>query len=157
MLLKETAWGSIMYKPKYFSIKEYVPPQVYADRGERAWELLDDRLLMTDDALRERYGRIIINNWHSPRLIKICGGDVRSWSGLRTEESPYGSEYSQHRFGRASDKLFLDTHIDVVRNDILLHQDEFPYINFIELKTSWLHSDTRNCERIKIYTPRNLR
>jgi len=51
-----------MYKCDHFKIQELVSPGVYKDRGDKAWELLDDRLLMTLDKLRERYGPIIVNN-----------------------------------------------------------------------------------------------
>lgn len=134
-----------MHKPKYFIIQELVPPQVYEDRGEAAWELLDERLIITLDQLRDVYGPIIVNNWHT-------GGD-REWSGLRTEESPFGTRYSQHRFGRAADCLFMWADANSVRDDILRDPSNFIFINSIELDTSWLHFDVRNCDRIKTYTP----
>ena len=131
--------------PEHFIIQELVPPDVYKDRGVKAWELLDPRLLITLDALREKYGSITINNWHR--------GHKRMWSGLRTEDSPYGSQYSQHRFGRAADCLLPKVSVSEVREHILANPNEFPFINSVELDTSWLHFDVRNCDRIKTYTP----
>lgn len=131
--------------PEHFDIQELVPYEVWMDRGIKAWELLDARLLITLDQLREEYGAIIINNWHT--------GGTREWSGLRTEQSPYGTQYSQHRFGRAADCLFPRTNVNQVREDILRNPDKFPFINSIELGTSWLHFDVRNCDRIKTYSP----
>ena len=40
-----------MYKCENFSIHELVPPNVFYNRGEKAWELLDERLLITLDSL----------------------------------------------------------------------------------------------------------
>lgn len=136
-----------MYTCKHFSLHELVPPQVYNDRGEKAWELIDDRVLRTIDLLRERYGSMTINNY-------FWGGD-RRWSGLRTIGSQYYSPYSQHAFGRAVDCLFKDTTAEDVRQDIRrnLHNPIFNMIRSIELEVSWLHFDVRNCHRLKTYRP----
>ncbi len=136
-----------MHVCKHFAIHELVPQQVYEERGEKAWELLDDRLLVTLDALRERFGPMTVNNY-------FWGGD-REWSGLRTPESPYYSPYSQHTFGRAADCLFKDIKADQVRQYILARPSDpnYRYVNSVEMDVSWLHFDVRNCERIKTYYP----
>ena len=82
------------YKCKHFKIQELVSKQVYKDRGQKAWQLLDIHLLMTIDNLRNNHGRIIVNDWHR-------GGKNES-RGLRTPDSPHYSTYSQHRFNRAA-------------------------------------------------------
>jgi len=132
-----------MYIPQHFSIEELVPIDVFEERGTKAWELLDDRMLITLDQLREEYGSITINDWK-------WNGD-NQWRGLRTPDSPYYRQYSQHTFGRAADCIFNDTKIEVVREDIQANVDKFPCISSIELNTSWLHFDVRNCNRIKTY------
>lgn len=136
-----------MYKPTHFAIHELVPPAVFQERGESAWQLLDDRMLMTLDRLRKRYGPITVNNYH-------WGGE-REWSGLRTTDSPFGTQYSQHRFGRAADCLFQNISTDEVRNEILAFPDHraFALIGSVERGTSWLHFDVRNCDRIMTYYP----
>jgi len=136
-----------MYKCKHFIIQELVDPATYRMRGDKAWELLDNRLLITLDKLRNRYGRMTINNWK--------WGSDRKWSGLRTKESPYYSAYSQHTFGRAADCLFADYTAEQVRQDILNDKDhdDFKYINSLELGVSWLHFDIRNTDRIKAFKP----
>ena len=134
-----------MYKCEYFAIHELVPPHIYKQWGERAWQFLDVRALRTLDYLRRKYGKITVNNY-------IWGGE-REWSGLRTPDSPYYSETSQHTYGRAFDCLFHTAHIDKVRQDILSKPDEFPHINCIEMNVSWLHFDVRNSERIKMVYP----
>lgn len=131
--------------PKYFVVQEYVPRYVFEKWGSQAWQFLDERLLQMDFALRERFGRITINNWH-------LGGE-REWSGLRTPRSPYYSELSQHSFGRASDKLFHDTTTEEVRAYILANPTAFPFISAVELDTSWLHTDVRNVKPIFTFKP----
>lgn len=135
-----------MYKCKHFKIQELVPKHVYKDRGDKAWYLLDDRALETLDQLREQFGPVTVNNW-------MWGGG-RQWSGLRTEQSPVGTMYSQHRLGRAFDPLFR-VDIDEVRSYVLDHPDEFPYIRGIEMKVAWLHFDLGNRpgNHINTYNP----
>jgi len=135
------------YKCEHFSIQELVPPSVYQKRGEKAWELIDTRLLITLDRLRKRYGPTTVNNW-------FTGGD-RQWSGLRTPDSPYYSPFSQHTFGRAADCLFNNITAEEVRQDILADPDheDFEFINSMELGVSWLHFDVRNAKRIKTFYP----
>lgn len=135
------------YRCKHFAIHELVPPQVYRDRGDAAWQLLDERLLRTLDALRERYGQMFVNNYE-------FGGE-REWSGLRTADSPYYSPYSQHSFGRAADCLFSQVTVDQVRNEIMANPSasDFILIGSVELGVSWLHFDVRNCDRIMTYHP----
>ncbi len=136
-----------MYKCTNFRIEELVPPQVFKDRGQKAWQLLDDRMLITLDRLRERNGSMTINDW-------VWGGD-REWSGLRTADSPYYSKYSQHTYGKAYDIIFKHVTAEKVRQDILAKPDDkvFEYINSIELGVSWLHCDSRNQKRICAFHP----
>jgi len=132
-----------MYKCEHFKIQELVPPKVYEDRGEKAWELLDERALRTIDCLRHDYGTCTINNWS-------YGGD-RCWSGLRTVESPYYSPYSQHSFGRAFDCIFKHATAEEIRQDILENRRFYPHLSAMELGTSWLHLDCRNSAKIKVF------
>lgn len=136
-----------MYKCEYFAIHELVPPHVFAERGEKAWELLDERLLISLDLLRKRFGPMTVNNYY--------WGKDREWSGLRTSDSPYYSRFSQHSFGRAADCLFKNKTAEEVRKEIINYPDssDFELIGSVELGVSWLHFDVRNCERIKTYHP----
>lgn len=136
-----------MYKCKHFKIHELVPPRIFEQYESKAWMFLDERMLITLDRLRARYGPITVNNY-------FWGGE-REWSGLRTPDSPFYSPGSQHTFGRAADCLFSMTTADKVRTDILADQDGDTYklITAIEMGVSWLHFDTRNCERIKCFYP----
>ena len=132
-----------MYKCKNFKIQELVPKYVYDKRGEKAWSLLDERGLITLDQLHDKYGTMIINNY-------LWGGS-RQWAGLRTARSPYGTMYSQHRFGRAYDVIFKNWSAEEVRVDVLQNPEWFPFITSLELKVNWFHFDVRNCDRILTY------
>ena len=136
-----------MQQCTHFALHELLPKKVFEDRGDKGWELLDPKLLITLDRLRMRYGPMTVNNWY--------WGQDREWSGLRTKESPYYSPYSQHTFGRAADCLFNDISAEEVRQDILATPENhtFEYIGSIELGVSWLHFDVRNCDRIKAFYP----
>lgn len=129
-------------KSKYFSIQELVPKAIYAARGEKAWELIDERLIKTLDFIKERFplGTITVNNWK-------WGGD-REWSGLRTPVSPYYSETSQHAYGRAIDAVFSRYTAEQIRKDILKNPSLYPHIKGVELDVSWLHIDTRNVDAV---------
>lgn len=105
-----------MYTCKHLAIHEVVPRNVFHRHGEKAWELLDQRFLITLDRLRERYGSMTVNNWY--------WGKEREWSGLRTKDSPYYGDYSQHTFGRAADCLFKNDTAEQVRQDMLANPDE---------------------------------
>lgn len=129
------------YIPQFFIVQELVPPAIYHARGGVALELIDANLLITIDKLRQRYGRMIINNWH-------CGGE-REWSGLRTPGSPFYRQNSMHSYGKAVDIVPIDNSVDEIRGDIIrLYNtskgDDFKHIHGIELGVSWLHIDTRN-------------
>lgn len=136
-----------MYRCTHFAIHELVPPKVFEERGEKGWELMDERLLITLDNLRERYGATTVNNYY--------WGRDREWSGLRTPDSPYYSRHSQHSFGRAADCLFGNISAEEVRQEVLANPDDpaFQYIGSIELGVSWFHFDVRNCDRIMQYYP----
>jgi hypothetical protein len=150
-------------KAEYFKIQELVPPCVYSARGNKAWELIDDRLIYTIDQLRRKFGTTIINTWHS-------GGD-QSQSGLRTYEYylqdgnneiefnkrlveamlKFNKSYSQHKYGRAADCLFSGVTADEVREYIFTNPHKFEYINGIERNVSWLHIDVRNSDILKVF------
>lgn len=127
------------YRPKYFELRELVGPAVHAKWGERAWQFLQAPALITLDQLRERFGRIIVNNWHA-------GGTYKE-SGLRDFETSTGAGMSQHKFGGAFDTKPRDTTPQAMHAYILAHPGEFPYLTTLEAIEStptWLHFDVRN-------------
>ena len=136
-----------VYLPEYFALHELVPPEIYDKCGTRAWQLLDDRLLYTQDRLRNRFGKMKVNDY-------FWGGE-REWSGLRTPDSPFYSRTSQHSFGRATDNLFSGIEAEEVRAIILRERNnkDWRFISSIELGTDWLHYDVRNVKPILTFYP----
>ncbi len=118
-------------------LDEYIPRELYLkfkDKPHILIGLLDRRLVMADQMLRDVFGSVTINNW-------FVGGE-RNWSGIRTPDSPYYSETSQHSWGRASDKLFKNVTAQEVREYIKGMYEELG-ITCIEENVSWVHSDVR--------------
>lgn len=134
-------------KSKHFKLQEFLPKHVYKARGEKGWQLLDDRLIAVADRLKEKFpeGTMTINNW-------LWGGN-RNWSGLRTPESPDYSPYSQHTFGRAFDAVFSAYDEAEIRRYLIDNKHEFPEIKGIENFDGmvWVHVDVRNSDRVLIF------
>lgn len=138
------------FRPPSFIIQELVPPDIYAALGERAWELLDPRATQTLQQLRDRFGPLIVNNWHQ-------GGPFKE-SGLRSLTTPTGAKYSQHRYGRAFDCKVKQTEPPGVAAYVLKHAAEFPHLTTIEntdATPTWFHFDVRahNKEGIWVVNP----
>ncbi|TNE75521.1 MAG: hypothetical protein EP334_10150 [Gammaproteobacteria bacterium] len=143
-----------MYRCKHFDIRELVPEQEYRAYGEACWWFLDVRMLMTLDALRERYGLVVVNTWHSPVLQQHYG--YRHQSGFRNRHqyasmADYLKSHSQHKYGRAADCLIPSTTAAQVRKDVLENPDWFPLITAIEDGVNWFHFDVRNCEPVMVF------
>ena len=127
-----------MYRPANFAIHELVSPEIYAQRGQRGWELLDERALRALQDLRDRFGRIRINDYE-------FGGKYR-YSGFRPPECTVGAKLSQHRFGRAFDCKFHDHTAKEVYHHIVDNPEDFPLITTLEnidYTPTWLHMDVR--------------
>jgi hypothetical protein len=136
----------VIYQPKFFIVQELVSPEVYQQRGERAWELLDTYLLVTLDQLREEFGPIIVNNWHA--------GGTFKYSGLRPLTGGVGAEFSQHRFGRGSDDKPQAVTPQEMHARILAKPEKFPYLRVleaIEATPTWVHTDVRHHNRPGIW------
>jgi hypothetical protein len=123
---------------QHFAIQELVPEEVFLARGQRAWQLIDNRLIENYDALREQLGTpITINDWTS--------GGNRSASGLRVPGMAHFSLYSMHTFGKAGDSVCSIPAQDI-RNMIKAGEIEMPHPACFEEfdGMSWFHMDVRN-------------
>jgi len=130
----------------HFRIEELVSEELFnLVKTDKLWDLFDERLLDTIDALKEKFpeGSMTINNW-------LWGGD-RDQSGLRTKNSKYYSPTSQHSIGKAIDCIFSKYRTDSVRQYIINNPDEFPYIKGIELDVSWCHFDVRSRDEVLLF------
>ncbi|MBF84570.1 MAG: hypothetical protein CL489_08860 [Acidobacteria bacterium] len=143
----------MFYEPKKFTVKELVPPEVYEARGEKALELIDVRIVMILDHLREKLDKpITVNSW--------SWGGHYSQSGLRDvghygSSEKYFNSFSQHKYGRGVDFRVKGMTAEEVRQYIYDHKDEgaLKYVTFVEEDVSWVHVDVRNCERITRWSP----
>ena len=126
-------------------------PLTFIERGESAWELLDARAIVTLDQLRDKFGPLTVNTWHTNESHPTRGFKYR---GFRPWTCPEGAKFSQHKYGRAFDCSSRRVTAEEMRQYILEHHDDFPFINCLELDVDWLHFDTRNVtQRIKLVRP----
>jgi hypothetical protein len=132
------------HKAIHYDVREFVPESVYLDRGEKAWQLIDIRLVENYDALKENlcrlYGRdiaVTINDW-------LWGGS-RVASGLRIPGQAHYSRYSQHPFGRAGDSV-CEIPAQDIRDHIKAEEIVLPHAACFEEfdGMGWLHMDVRN-------------
>jgi hypothetical protein len=128
------------YHPKYFALNEVIPPTIIAERGERAWSLMDDRILRGADWLREMFGPAVING--------RFGGKVFTESGLRDPFTATGAKFSQHKFGRALDLKFTrvtakEVYEYIIRNPGEARANGITTVEDIAFTGNWLHIDAR--------------
>lgn len=125
-----------MYKCKYFKIEELVSRSIFEKYGDIAWQFFDPLALRTLDQIREQFGQLLVNNWHS--------GGTLQYRGYREKACTVGAVNSQHRHGRAFDCSSKMFSAEDMRAVILTHQHKFPLLAVIEMDVSWLHFDVRN-------------
>jgi len=130
-----------------FELSEYIHPAILERVGDRALDFLHPNLIITVQALRDKFGAIRING----------GGFVDS--GLRTPYGDVGAALSAHRFGTAADLKFAESEVIDVFNYINTHPSEFPFISRMEnaiITKTWLHIEVgshRGKEAINIFNP----
>ncbi len=112
----------------------------------KLWLLFDDRTLKFLDALRERVGPLTVNDWW-------WGGNFQ-YRGFREHGCGWGSETSQHYFGRAIDCTSAKYTAQELR-DLILAGTLYlgHYVKGVEKDVSWLHFDMRNMETIQWFKP----
>ena len=127
-----------------FIIQELVPESVYLARGEKAWQLIDYRLIDNLNALRTQLGvPMTINNWHV--------GGQRTQSGLRIPGQVHYKPYSQHTYGRAADPICeipAQEIRDMIKEGVEI---KLPHYACFEDNVSWTHMDVRNTGENKHY------
>lgn len=119
-----------------FVIQELVPPETYAELGEKAWGLFDKRILIALSTIRQKNGvAVTVNNWH-------LGGPFR-YRGWRPKDCPVGAPLSAHKDGKAIDCGIAGKTPEESRQWIRDNHNE-PGINLItriERGVNWLHID----------------
>lgn len=149
-----TYWLENKYYPRWFSLYELLPPEVYSyddmmakeKHLQKGWALLDNKLLITIDIVRDIVNKpLICNTWYQDGDRKNCG--------YRTVGCTIGALKSQHKLGKAVDLICPYISAEEIRQLIINNQDKLPYPIRIENGVSWLHIDTKdmNYEGKKIY------
>lgn len=135
----------LIHKPRFFTAAELVPEDTFKILGEKAIEILiDPRILITLDQLRERYGKLIVNDWS-------FGGSLQM-SGWRPGNATTGAMFSQHKYGRAIDVHPQAVTVEEMRHDIQKRPDRkcYEFVTAVELEVGWFHFDVRNNQTGKI-------
>ena len=124
---------------KHFKVQELVSEGVYNALYEHSLSTIDNRIITFLESLREALGKpITVNTWH-------VGGNLQ-WRGLRTKDSPWYSEKSQHSVGKAVDFDLKGMSAEEVRQWLITNRN-LPWvkcIGFIEDGTNWVHVDVRD-------------
>ena len=126
---------------KNFILQELVPPEIYHQFGEKAWQFLDPRLVSLADYVREFFNKpMTINNWDS--------GGTMTLRGFRPPATAIGGNLSQHKFGRAIDININDMSAQAVYKAIIDNKADFMAHNLstvenINATPTWCHLDIR--------------
>ena len=137
-----------MYKCKWFKLSELLPQELFKDEN-KGWDIFDERLKITLDAIREILGvPLICNNWKH--------GGSRGHSGARTKNSPYfrlGSYHSvrKDRKVMAADVISTRMTAQEMRDILARNHSKLPYPIRIEEGVNWLHVDVAEVVGYKIY------
>lgn len=141
----------MVYKSKYFNIKELVSPIVFKAYGDFAWSFFDEQLLKDLDLLRELWGNpLIINDWSWGGVYKESGLRCNVDYLVKSKSKPY---LSAHTMGKAVD---IKTHTHSNKKlylFILANQEKFKSFNRLEdiKKTNgWVHVDMFQAKGDKI-------
>ena len=132
-----------MYASKHFQDCEFLPKSWMDTYGPAAMLAMDERILISIDAIREYFAvPVIVNNW--------AKGGAFSFRGLRTPGCLQYKPDSQHSFGRAIDFDVQGLSAEYVRGIILKEQARWPLITRMEIGTAWVHVDCANTGSAKI-------
>lgn len=126
---------------KYFEIEEFVPPQIFKQYQQKSLWFIDPKIIEIATAYREFFDQpVIINNWYN--------GGPYSYRGYRPPRVNIGSEYSQHKFGRAFDCNIGKMTSKEAYEQVTKNFDHFSKYGLTTLENykftdGWLHSDCR--------------
>lgn len=137
----------------YFDVREFVPPQIWNKFKESSIWFIDPKVIAIATAYREFFNvPIIINNWYN-------GGSFM-YRGYRPPRANVGSEYSQHKMGRAFDCHTTAMSSRELHKLIIDNQKHFMEFGLTTLEDpafspTWVHSDCRptNMNELLIVKP----
>ena len=126
---------------KYFSIKEFVPPEIYNQFSDKAWQFIDPRVTLLADFIRDYFGKpMTINDWYR--------GGTLTLRGFRPPTTTVGGTLSQHKFGRAFDFNIVGMTPHEIYDKIMSDKLTFMVkglttMENIEYTQTWNHVDVR--------------
>lgn len=127
------------YRPKHFKLAELVDPHFLTMPEDEVWAMLDENALRAIDALRDKFGPLLIN------------GRGYTESGLRRSNTKTGAKFSQHKVGKAFDikPLQKGVTVRVMYDWIIANQTEsyamgIRRVEDIRFAPSWTHIDSKD-------------
>lgn len=128
------------YRPKHFKLAELVDPWFLANHSEdECWAMLDENALRAIDALRDKFGPLLIN------------GRGYTESGLRRPDTKTGAKFSMHKVGKAFDLKPLQKGVTVrmmydwiMANQAEAYAMEIRRVEDIQYTPTWLHIDSKD-------------
>lgn len=123
---------------EHFYLDEYVRKDFYQKWGAKCVHWIRPEVIKVDQALRYKFGVTEINDWWD-------GGKFDD-RGFRYPITDTGATDSFHKFGCASDKVFINASAEEVRKYIIANENYFMNLGLttIEDNVSWVHTDCRN-------------
>ena len=137
----------MIFKCKFFNIKELVSPLVFKKFGEFAWKFFDEDVLKDLDTIREYHGSITINDWAWGGSLKQCGLRCNKDEIVATKKDVY---CSAHIMACGFD--LHSSNISKLYNDVefLIKNKRLKKIRRIEnkqtTKCAWCHVDSFQAE-----------
>ena len=132
---------------EHIDLRELVSSGVYLLRGDSAVSLIDSRLPIILERIRELCGNrtMTLNDWH-------IGGRFQL-RGYRPPGSTVGATKSMHKLGKAADFTIKGMSAEGVRGVIRLNQVELMKLGLtrIERGVSWVHIDLKHTGLDTIY------
>jgi len=136
-----------------FDLREFVPPSLYNQFGEKSRWFLDERMLDLAQFYRDWFDApVTVNNWHR-------GGNYTE-RGFRMPDSDTGASLSQHRMGRAIDFTIRGVPPDNIKKTTLNNEKKFFKVGVRAMESkefadTWTHIDCRNTNSnsIMVFTP----
>jgi hypothetical protein len=153
-----------MYKPRHFTLKELTCPHVFSKFGEVAWQFFDDKMLMTIDLIRDQLGPIYVNNWDFDKKMRdLTGMSLFDERGFRCIQCSLVKDaiaqnrlyVSPHMTGQGVDFDVKGMLASEVRKWLKENSLILPYPIRLENAVTWVHLDTRDAGKGKIYTFNN--
>lgn len=136
---------------EHILIEELVPKKIFLQKGKDCLLLIDPRLPIVLERIRELCGNkeMTINNW-------LWNGKYQ-YRGYRSADCPIGAKYSMHKYGKAADFDIKGMTAEQVRRIIVTNEQELMALGLtrMEAGTSWVHIDLKGIglEHIYIFKP----